>query len=111
MKYHEKNSTVEKIQYEIESSEFEQLVSEMMPLNFTSSSEVSLYIMRNKLGFKYKNISGILTMAQDGKEWGFRGGFPPNIYARLCSRLGLHNKGSRAKAIHFESFKSIYMQS
>ena len=97
----------DKIQKRIEGGEFEQLVVELISLRFMYSSQVSAYIMSNKLGSKYKNISGVLTMAKDGREWAFNGGFPPNIYARLCSRLDLNNKGSRAKVIRFKSFKKI----
>lgn len=44
----------------LDEEEFRHLVAEMLPLGFTHSSQVSRYIVRNKLGFKYKHISGIL---------------------------------------------------
>ncbi len=92
---------------EIEEEEFEQLVSEMAPLGFTESAQVSAYIVRNKLGYKYKNISGILEMELGGNTWNFKGGFPPKIYARLCQELGLSNRATQAKPGKFESFKEL----
>ncbi len=98
-------------QQQIEDNEFEQLVAEMTPLGLTRSSQVSLYIMRNKLGYKYKNISGVVRMTQEGREWDFKGGFPPDIYAKLCSKLGLYSNGSPAKVVNFNSFKNLNEQS
>lgn len=59
--------------------EFNELVKELSELGFTHSSEVSEYIVKNNLGTKYKNISGILKMKKRGDEWLFDGGFPPDI--------------------------------
>jgi hypothetical protein len=87
--------------------EFRRLVAEIEPLRFTQSSQVSAYIVRNQLGFKYKNISGILQMERDGELWDFKGGFPPDIYARLCEALGLNHKGSRAHPKQFTPYKDI----
>jgi hypothetical protein len=101
----------QRAQQQIEDNEFEQLVAEMTPLDFTHSSEVSSYIMRNKLGYKYKNISGVVIMEQEGRMWDFNGGFPPDIYARLCSKLNLYNEGSNARVVGFNSFKKINEQS
>ena len=97
----------ERIQEEIEKKEFEQLVSEMKSLGITKSKEVSRYIINNKLGHKYKNISGIIKMEQDGNLWNFKGGFPPNIYAKLCKELGLTNQGTLARAVDFIPFKDL----
>lgn len=96
-----------KIQEEAEEKEFEQLVAEMKPYGFTESRNVSLYIKNNMLGYKYKNISGIVKMEQHGNSWDFEGGFPPNIYARLCEKLELNNQGTRARAVGFKPFKSL----
>ncbi|MFN5965119.1 MAG: cold shock domain-containing protein, partial [Pseudanabaena sp.] len=79
----------------VEEEEFRQLVEEISALRFTQSKQVSAYIVRNRLGHKYKHISGILQMELGGEVWNFNGGFPPNIYARLCDALGLGNQGSR----------------
>lgn len=87
--------------------EFRRLVAEIEPLGFKQSSQVSAYIVRNKLGYKYKNISGILQMERDGEKWDFNGGFPPDIYARLCEALGLKHKGSRAHPKEFTPYKDI----
>lgn len=89
-----------------EEAEFEALVSEVAAYRFTESSQVSNYIVRNRLGHKYKKISGYLTMELDGRQWEFKGGFPPKIYARLCDRLGLGNNGTRAKVVEVETFES-----
>jgi len=97
----------ERLQDEIESNEFQQLIAEMTQLGFTHSSQVSSYIMRNKLGLKYKHISGVVTMEKDGNTWDFKGGFPPKIYAQICSALDLDNNGSYAKVVSFNSFNEL----
>ncbi len=104
---YKKEKKKEKKQRKIENKEFKKLVAEMIPLKFTQSSQVSSYIRKNKLGNKYKNISGIVSMEGDGRTWDFNGGFPCHIYAKLCSKLKLSNKGSFAKATGFKSYKSL----
>ena len=94
-------------QQEIEEAEFKALVNEILPLNFSRSAQVSNYIVENKLGYKYQNISGVLEMTSNGTSWNFKGGFPPKIYARLCQELGLGNQGSSAKPTNFTPFKNI----
>lgn len=95
------------VQETLKEDEFQQLINEIKPLGFSTSSQVSNYIVINKLGVKYQNISGILEMTKDGTSWNFRGGFPPKIYARLCNELGLGNNGSCAQAGKFTSFKDV----
>ena len=97
----------QKIQGEVEEKEFEQLVAEMKPLGLIKSKDVSWHIMSSRLGYKYKNISGIVKMEQDGTSWNFKGGFPPVIYARLCEELGLSNQGTRARVVGFKPFKDL----
>ena len=94
-------------QQEIEETEFKALVNEILPFNFSRSAQVSNYIVENKLGYKYQNISGVLEMTSNGTSWNFKGGFPPKIYARLCQELGLGNQGSSAKPTNFTPFKNI----
>ena len=95
------------IQDQIEEDEFQNLLAEMAQFKFKLSAEVSHYIVSNNLGYKYKNISGVLEMELDGTIWNFKGGFPKHIYARLCRELGLSNAGSRARVISFDSFGNI----
>lgn len=90
-----------------EEEEFRQLVVEMPAHKFNRSSQVSAYIVSNRLGNKYKHISGILKMEMDGNFWDFKGGFPPKIYARLCKELGLGNQGSHAVPQEFTPYKDI----
>ena len=47
---------------QLEEEEFNQLVEEVMAKGFTESRQVSQYIMANKLGRKYRHISGVLEM-------------------------------------------------
>lgn len=96
-----------KNQEDIEEKEFEQLVAEIRSLGFTESKDVSWYIMNNRLGDKYKHISGVIKMEQDGNTWDFKGGFPPRIFARLCSELDLNNQNSRARVVGFTPFKDL----
>ena len=97
----------ERVQEQLEEGEFQNLVAEMKQFGFTHSSQVSKYIISNRLGYNYKNISGILQMELDGTTWNFKGGFPPKIYAKLCDELGLSNNGTKARAVAFESFDNI----
>lgn len=94
-------------QRKIEEEEFEQLVDEMQSKGFDQSSQVSHYIIRNRLGDKYKHISGVLEMINSHSSWKFNGGFPPHIYARLCGRLDLKNKGTDSKVVGFTAFKDL----
>lgn len=87
--------------------EFEALVEEIRPLGFRRSSEVSNYIVRRRLGLKYQHISGHLEMRMNGDTWTFDGGFPPDIYRRLCTELGLTNSGSSARPSRFTSYKAL----
>lgn len=92
---------------ELKEIEFQQLVDEMRNQNFAYSSQVSNYIRQNCLGNKYKHISGHLEMTNNGNSWIFTGGFPRDIYARLCSELQLENNGSSARAGKFTSFNDL----
>jgi cold shock CspA family protein len=88
--------------------EYKQIIEEVESLGFTHSKELSHYIVKNKLGQKYKNISGVVKMEKDGNSWDYGGGFPPNIYSRICHDLDLSNEGSNAKVVGFESYSDLY---
>ncbi len=92
---------------EVEAYELHELLKEMSPFDFSLSSQISRYIIHNNLGHKYPNISGIVRMRRQGDEWNFKGGFPPRIYAIICSELRLSEKCSGAKPVGFKSFKQI----
>jgi hypothetical protein len=92
----------------LEADELHQLLLEMRPLNFTRSRELSAYIVKQQLGYKYPNISGIVRMEEAGTQWDFHGGFPPDIYKVICKELELNNQGTDARAIKFTPFKNIY---
>lgn len=94
-------------QEQVEEDEFNQLVAETRSRNFSRSKQLSYYIVNNKLGYKYQNISGILEMENDERTWNFDGGFPPRIYARLCEELGLGNEGTRAKPKKYTPYKDL----
>ena len=94
-------------QQKIEDEEFELLVAEMKPKGFAKSAQVSNYIIKHRLGDKYKNISGILEMENNGSSWKFNGGFPPRIYAKLCKEIGLGNEGTYSKVVGFTPFKDL----
>lgn len=98
---------IEDRKQKIEEEEFELLVAEMQSKGFTMSAQVSHYIIKNRLGDKYQNISGVLEMVNGISSWKFNGGFPPKIYAKLCERLKLDNKGTDSRVIGFTSFKDL----
>lgn len=89
----------------IKSEELARLIIDMSEKNFRFSSELSKYITSNKLGHKYPNIAGIVTMADEEKEWDFDGGFPKDIYRIICQELSLTDKGTSARAIRFTSYQ------
>jgi len=55
----------------IEQREFDNLVNEVASMSFSRSFDVSSYIVKNKLGLKYRHISGVVTMEADGRDWRF----------------------------------------
>lgn len=87
--------------------EFELLIAEMEPKGFTMSAQVSNYIVRNRLGDKYKHISGVLEMTNGISSWKFNGGFPPEIYAMLCDRLNVVDKKTNSRVVDFTPFKDL----
>jgi len=91
----------------IKSKELANLLIEVSEKNFKLSSELSNYITREKLGNKYPNIAGIVTMSNDLNKWDFDGGFPKDIYRIVCQELNLYNKGTSARAIKFVSYKDL----
>ena len=95
---------------QLEDDEFEALVEEVSAKGFTESRQVSNYIMANKLGRKYRHISGVLELERDGDAWRYHGGFPPHIYARLCEALGLVQKSSDARVAGFKSFSDLNLE-
>lgn len=90
--------------------EIEELVDYFRSMNFRNSSDLSNYIMKHKLGDKFKNISGYVDFENDGEVWTLDGGFSPKYYAEICEKLGLDNKHTRAHVIGFESFKDKGVQ-
>ena len=94
-------------QRKIRDEEFELLVAEIQSKGFTMSAQVSNYIVNHKLGNKYKHISGIVEMESNGSSWKFNGGFPPDIYAKLCHKIGLGNKGTNSRVVGFTSYKDL----
>ena len=90
-----------------EADELYNLLEKVRPLKFARSKQLSDYIVRNSLGYKYPNIAGIVRMEDGGTEWNFNGGFPPKIYAIICDELALGNQGTRARVVGFESYKQM----
>ncbi|MGC9528884.1 MAG: cold-shock protein [Limnospira sp.] len=93
---------------EAKADELEKLLTEMRPFNFTHSKQLSAYIVKHKLGYRYPNISGIVRMEEAGTQWNFHGGFPPDIYRIICDELNLDNQRTAARPIDFEPFSRIY---
>ena len=86
-----------------------ELVAFFASKGFHDSSQVSNYIRANKLGYKFPNISGFLELSRDDKSgitdtWVFEGGIAPRFYREICKRLGLANRGSRARVTGFKSY-------
>ena len=84
--------------------EYRRLLSEMRSKHFSTSAEVSAYIRRNRLGYRYKHITGVLEMTDGESAWDFNGGISPEYYARLCQDLGLNNNGTKSQVVGFTPF-------
>ncbi len=96
---------------QLEDAEFKALVEEVSAKGFTESRQVSNYIIANKPGRKYRNISGVLELERGEEAWQYHGGFPPHIYARLCEALELGQKPSDARVAGFKSFSDLNRES
>lgn len=91
-----------------EKIEFTSLCYELVHKDFKYSSEASRYIIDNKLGYKYRHISGHLTFKSlSGEEWILKGGFPENIFSMLCCALGLQDNNTSAEPEEFISFAEL----
>lgn len=95
---------------EAEAEELHRLLADMRQLRFGDSGQLSEYIVKHRLGYKYPNISGVVRMREADTEWDFPGGFPPNIYRIICEELGLGDRGTSAIAVGFKSFKDAENQ-
>ncbi|MEH2248356.1 hypothetical protein [Nostoc sp.] len=87
--------------------ELHQLLTKMRPLGFTHSRQLSEYIVRYQLGYRYPNISGIVIMEDGATEWEFPGGFAPEIYKIICRELDLDNQRTSARVKIFESYEVL----
>jgi len=83
------------------------LLKDLRPLKFKYSNQLSAYIVKNQLGYRYPNISGIVTMNNGDTAWEFTGAFHKDVYKIICQELGLKNQGTSAIATDFESFQEI----
>ncbi|HGG8816010.1 MULTISPECIES: hypothetical protein [Enterobacter cloacae complex] len=99
MNFIHKPQTIHSVQNteSLDVQEFNELITELSKLGFTHSSEVSECIVKNNIGNKYKNISGILQMTKYSDKYLFDGGFPPDVYGQLCRKLKLKNKGLQSR--------------
>lgn len=91
-----------------QANELHQLLTEMRPLKFKRSKELSAHIVKHQLGYRYPNISGIVRMREADREWDFRGGFSPDIYKVICRELNLDNQRTNAEPVGFTPFKNVY---
>jgi hypothetical protein len=92
---------------ESKESQFRMLLDEIKELRFDRSDQVSDYIKNRELGRKYDQISGILMMERDGKQWPFPYGIDPKYYGRLCRELELGNKNTDAIPGEFKPFSEL----
>lgn len=90
-----------------EEKEYELALSEIRRQGFTRPSQMSSYIAKNKLGRKYRSISGVVDMSDGELSWDFEGGFRPDIYAMLCEDLGFRDKRNDVWSTGFTPYKDI----
>lgn len=86
---------------EEEISEFYCLVEDCKELGITTSSQLTKYIRRYKVGYKYKHIAGELYLSDGYDQWTCPGGISPEYYGKLCRELSLDYGPSRARVEGF----------
>ena len=84
--------------------EFWSLVEECKEKSFCESRQVTNYIIKNRLGDKYKHIAGDLYLRRGFDSWKYQGGISPEYYGKLCHELNLNNKCSEVRVEKFESY-------
>lgn len=92
---------------ETHKTELKNLINEMRSKKFKESKSLSAYIIKNKIGYKYPNISGRLLMEKNGEKWDFDGAFPTEIYTLICLALDLKSQKSGARALKFTPQKDL----
>lgn len=93
----------------VEINEFWCLVKECIEKELKSSKEVTDYILKNKLGFKYRHIAGQLTFRRGHDSWIYNGGISPEYYGKLCNELNLGNNNSDVRVERFRSYAQLEM--
>ena len=85
--------------------QIEELVAFFQPMHFSKSSQLSNYIMKHQLGYKYPDLCGYLELSNDYDTWEFEDAFHPKYYAEICYRLELDNENSDSIPQNFESYR------
>lgn len=85
--------------------QIEELVAFFKPMRFRKSSQLSNYIVKHQLGYKYPDLCGYLELSNDYDTWEFEGAIAPNYYAEICYRLELDNENSDSIPQSFESYR------
>lgn len=101
MAYFRNNATEEEIR------EFYCLVEECKELGITTSAQVTNYIKKYTVGYKYRHIAGDLHLRNSYNQWIYKGGIAPKYYRMLCIELGLGNKHSDAEVEKFRSYAEM----
>lgn len=82
------------------------LLNEAKEQGFSTPKELSEFINENKLGYKYPDIAGVITMTNNsGSDWKFKGGISPKIYKYLCFDLGFSQRGNNFSVKGFKSYR------
>ena len=85
--------------------QIEELVAFFKPMRFSKSSQLSNYIVKHQLGYKYPDLCGYLELSNGYDTWEFEGAIAPNYYAEICYRLELDNENSDSIPQSFESYR------
>ncbi|MDY4873939.1 MAG: hypothetical protein SO133_03665 [Alloprevotella sp.] len=85
--------------------QIEELVAFFKSMRFKKSKELSNYIVKHQLGYKYPDLCGYLELSNGYDTWEFEGAIAPNYYADICLRLGLDNENSKSTPQGFESYR------
>lgn len=87
--------------------ELAELIFFFQDKDFKESAELSRYITRHRLGMRYPNLTGTLTMRDDESSWEFKNGIAPWAYRIVCEELGLGNRQSGAVPEKFIPNKNL----
>ena len=90
---------------DFDKEEADKLIAFFRRQGFSSSSQISNYIVNHDLKTTWPNITGYVTMEHRyGGTWDFDGGSSPSCFRYICGKLGLDDNESDSHVVGFDSY-------